>query len=65
MYVQSTFCVQEVIVSGNSVKVAFEVNSFAVDVPFLYFPKTLEKLWFSGVFRGYKMGILAANGLND
>ena len=44
---------------------AFEVNSFAVDVPFLYFPKTLEKLWFSGVFRGYKMGMLAANGLND
>ena len=27
--------------------------------------KTPEKLWFSGVFRGYKMGKLARNGLRN
>ena len=32
--------------------------------PFYLYPlKTPENLWFSGVFRGYKMGILARNGL--
>ena len=32
-------------------------------LPFYSLLKTLEKLWFSGVFRRYKTGILAMNGL--
>ena len=31
--------------------------------PFYIPLKTTENLWFSGVFRGYKMGTLARNGL--
>ena len=36
-------------------------NPFLVNVPILYPLKTPENLW---VFRGYKMGTLARNGLN-
>ena len=38
-------------------------NPFLVNVPILYPLKTPENLWFSGVFRGYKMGTLERNGL--
>ena len=31
----------------------------------LYPLKTPENLWFSGVFRGYKMGTSDRNGLNE
>ena len=41
----------------------FVVNLFLADVPFLYPLKIPENLWFSGVFRGYKMGALTRNGL--
>ena len=34
-----------------------------VNVPILYPLKTPENLWFSGVFRWYKIGTLARNGL--
>ena len=37
------------------------LNLFLVNVLILYPLKTLENLWFSGVFRGYKMGTLARN----
>ena len=40
-----------------------ELNRFVANVPILYRMKTPENLWFSGVFRGYKMGALAKNGL--
>ena len=40
------------------------VNTFLVNVSILYPLKTPENLWFSGVFRGYKMGTLAGSGLN-
>ena len=33
-------------------------------ISILYPLKTPENLWFSGIFRGYKIGILARNGLN-
>ena len=35
---------------------------FLANVLILYPLKILENLWFSGVFRGYKIGILARNG---
>ena len=37
-------------------------NPFQASVPILYPLKTPKSLWFSGVFRGYKMGTLAWNG---
>ena len=39
-------------------------NPFLANVPILYPLKTPENQRFSGVFRGYKMGTLARNGLN-
>ena len=39
------------------------INPFLANVPILYLLKTPE-IRFSGVFRGYKMGTLARNGLN-
>ena len=40
------------------------VNPFLANVPILYPLKTPENLWFSGVFKGYKMGTLARYGLS-
>ena len=40
------------------------VNPFPANISILYPLKTPENLWFSGVFREYKMGTLAGNGLN-
>ena len=40
-------------------------NPFLANVPNLYPLKTLENLWFSGVFRGYEMGTLTRNGLPE
>ena len=37
------------------------LNPFLANFPILYSLKTPENLWFSGVFRGYKMGTLARN----
>ena len=42
-----------------------ELNRFVANVPILYRMKTPENLWFSGVFRGYKMGALARNGVKN
>ena len=39
------------------------LNPFPANVPIIYPVKTPENLWFSCVFRGYKMGTLAGNGL--
>ena len=39
------------------------LSSFLANVPILYPLKTPENLWFFGVFRRYKMGTLAKNGL--
>ena len=39
------------------------LNPFLPNVPILYPLKIPENLWFSGVFRGCKMGPLARNGL--
>ena len=41
------------------------LNPFLANVPILYPLKTPENLWFSEVFRGYKMGTLARNGLRS
>ena len=41
----------------------YYLNPFLANVPILYPLKTPENLWFSGVFRGYKIGTLAGNGL--
>ena len=38
-------------------------NPFLANVPILHPLKTPESLSFSGVFRGFKMGTLARNGL--
>ena len=40
------------------------INLFQINVFILYPMKTPEKQRFSGVFRGYKMGALARNGLS-
>ena len=37
-------------------------DPFMANIAILYPLKTPENLWFSGVFRGYKMGTLARNG---
>ena len=39
-------------------------NPFLANAPILYPLKTPVNQWFSGVFRGYKIGKLARNGLN-
>ena len=39
------------------------INPFLANIPALYLLKTPENIWFSGVFRGYKMGKLTSNGL--
>ena len=41
------------------------INRFLANVLILYPLKTPENLWFSGVFRGYKMGALARNRLTN
>ena len=38
---------------------------FLASVPILYPLKKPENFWFSGVFRGYKTGILIRDGLVD
>ena len=38
-------------------------NTFLANVPVLYPLKTPENLCFPGIFREYKMGTLARNGL--
>ena len=37
------------------------VNSVQSNAPFIDSPKTPKNHWFSGVFRGYKMGTLIRN----
>ena len=39
------------------------LNPLLANVPILYPLKILENRWFSGVFRGYKMGVLASYDL--
>ena len=39
------------------------INPFLPNVPILYPLKTPENLWFLSIFRGYKMGTSARNGL--
>ena len=41
------------------------INTYLDNVPILDPLKTPEKLWFSGVFREYKMGTLAKNGISS
>ena len=38
------------------------LNPFLADDPILYPLKTPQKLYFSGVFKGYKMGTLLRDG---
>ena len=39
--------------------VTWYINPISANTPFLYSLKTLENLWFSNVFRGYRIGKLA------
>ena len=41
------------------------INPFLPNVPILYPLKTPKKQRFSGVFKGYKVGTLARNGLKN
>ena len=41
-----------------------KINLFLTNVPTLHPLKTTKNLWFSDVFRGYKMGTLATNELS-
>ena len=45
-------------------KIDYIINPFQGNIPFLYLLKTSENPWCSDVFRGYKKGTLAWNGLN-
>ena len=40
-------------------------NQFLANVPILYLPKASKRIWFSGVFRGYKIETLVGNGLKN
>ena len=42
-----------------------QFNPLLANIPILYPPKTPENQRFSGVFRGYEMGILASNRLKN
>ena len=44
-------------------KTVNKLNSFPVNFPVLYALETPGTLYFSGAFRGYKMGTSARNGL--
>ena len=41
------------------------VNLFMANVGILYLLETTENLWFSGIFRGYKIETLTKNGLSQ
>ena len=56
-YVTTESCWFFTIGSGNL------FNTFLANASILYPLKSPENLWFSGIFRGYKMGILVRNGL--
>ena len=45
--------------------VTYWLNPFLANVPISQPLKTPENLWFSGIFRVYKMGTLSRNGLNQ
>ena len=49
----------------NCIKYLQLLNPFQANVPFLYPLKTLENLRLSDVFRGYRKGALAWNGLSN
>ena len=54
--------------SSHKFNKIFDLNTidpFLAHVPILYPLKTQENLWFFGVFREYKMGTLARNGLRS
>ena len=40
-------------------------NTLLAYVPIAYPLKTPKNVWFSGLFRGYKMGTLTRNGLKN
>ena len=50
--------------TGELILIILILNPFLATVPISYPLKTPENLWFSLVFRGCKMGILARNGLS-
>ena len=54
---------QKIILLKNKKLMKVDFNPFLANVPILYPLKTPENQRFSGVFRGYKMGKLARNGL--
>ena len=47
------------IITTKAIRIFVNINPFHTNVPFLYPLKTLENLWFSDVFRGYRNGTLA------
>ena len=47
----------------DNLKFICKDNPFLANVPILYPLKTPENMWFSGVFRRYKIGTFARNGL--
>ena len=45
------------------IKIFKKFNPFSTNVPLLYPLKTLEDLWFSDAFKGYRSGTLVQKGL--
>ena len=62
-YKEITECLVSLLSTFFTTTLAVLFNPFLVIVPILYLLKTPVNLWFSGVFRGYKKGTLARNGL--
>ena len=58
-YFTSIYC------TNRYINYSSNINPFLVNVLILYPLKTPEKQRCSGAFRGYKMGILARNGLRN
>ena len=56
------FAQRSFLLKSIRIKEQFTLNTFLVNVTTLYPLKTPEILWFSDVFRWYKMGTLAKNG---
>ena len=53
---------KEIFEAGLHLGIINLIKPFLDTVPILHSLKTPEAFWFSGVFRGYKMGTLARDG---
>ena len=60
LFFEMCFCLVVIVLF---VSIISSLNPFLANIPVLYYLKTTENLWLSGVFRRYKMRTLARNWL--